>query len=184
MNAPIYILDSAELTGLSLVNHPAIKAPFQLFSEQQEKEYFSLDNDKHVVFGPALIANKPIYRRRADGSEYYIMFTPEVIEDMVICFFRSGQNLLIDLEHNMKPTDGVTLFQSYITHYDSDICPDIPAGSWFVGLKIDNPEVWQNIKEGKFHGFSIEATINYDQNNVVKPTEPDPIDEAINNILD
>jgi hypothetical protein len=33
----------------------------------------------------------------------------------------------------------------------------LPDGSWFGTMKVDNDEVWQQIKSGEFRGFSIEG---------------------------
>jgi hypothetical protein len=31
----------------------------------------------------------------------------------------------------------------------------LPDGSWFLSMKVDNPEVWNRINE--FNGFSVEG---------------------------
>jgi len=38
---------------------------------------------------------------------------------------------------------------------------DAPSGSWFGSFKIDNPQVWADVKAGKFSGFSVEGLFNY-----------------------
>ncbi len=44
---------------------------------------FKADKEKRIISGPAMIANLPIYRRRKDGTEYYVMFKPETIKEIV-----------------------------------------------------------------------------------------------------
>lgn len=34
---------------------------------------------------------------------------------------------------------------------------DLPNGTWFVKMRIDNDELWQKIKEGELKGLSIEG---------------------------
>ena len=34
---------------------------------------------------------------------------------------------------------------------------DVPEGTWMVSMKVDNDEVWQDVKAGKVKGFSIEG---------------------------
>jgi hypothetical protein len=38
---------------------------------------------------------------------------------------------------------------------------DVPDGSWFGSFKVDNAEVWAEIKAGKVRGFSVEGQFNY-----------------------
>jgi hypothetical protein len=33
----------------------------------------------------------------------------------------------------------------------------LPKGTWMISMKVDNDEVWQDVKEGKIKGFSIEG---------------------------
>jgi hypothetical protein len=34
---------------------------------------------------------------------------------------------------------------------------DLPKGTWMISMKVNNDEVWKDIKEGKVKGFSIEG---------------------------
>ena len=34
---------------------------------------------------------------------------------------------------------------------------EMTQGSWFVSMLIENEEVWQQVKEGSFKGFSVEG---------------------------
>jgi hypothetical protein len=33
----------------------------------------------------------------------------------------------------------------------------LPKGTWMISMKVDNDEVWQDVKDGKVKGFSIEG---------------------------
>jgi hypothetical protein len=35
-----------------------------------------------------------------------------------------------------------------------------PNGSWFVSYKVDNDEVWAQVKDGTFNGFSVEGVFS------------------------
>jgi len=35
-----------------------------------------------------------------------------------------------------------------------------PNGSWFVSYKVDNDEVWAQVKDGTFKGFSVEGVFS------------------------
>ena len=34
---------------------------------------------------------------------------------------------------------------------------NFPDGTWCIGMKVDNEEVWQSIKQGDVKGFSLEG---------------------------
>jgi hypothetical protein len=34
---------------------------------------------------------------------------------------------------------------------------DVPKGTWMIAMKVNNDKVWQQVKEGKIKGFSIEG---------------------------
>ena len=55
---PIYEVECGDLTAISLVRKPAIEEDFMLFKEQKELK-LSFDDEKHIVFGPAIVADKP-----------------------------------------------------------------------------------------------------------------------------
>jgi hypothetical protein len=33
----------------------------------------------------------------------------------------------------------------------------LPKGTWMISMKVDNDEVWHDVKAGKVKGFSIEG---------------------------
>lgn len=177
MNIPVYYVTYGDMDVISLVEHPAIEETFQMFSTTDHFS-FSLDEEKHIVFGPAMIPDRPIYRKSPDGNPYYIVFTQDVIEKMVSKSMKSGQ-LSISLEHNGQSLSSCYVVSSFLSteFLQPTNVPNFPLGTWFVGIKIEDPQIWHDIKEGKFTGFSIEAFCNID-------THPaDPIDDEIDNIL-
>jgi hypothetical protein len=57
---------------------------------------------------------------------------------------------------------------------------DLPLGTWFMTMKINNDDVWEKVKQGEFNGFSLEALFK------LKPVEPlnDAEIKALMNLLD
>jgi hypothetical protein len=58
------------------------------------------------------------------------------------------------------------MFESFISDSSRGILPmkgfeDSPEGSWFGSFKVDNEAVWNDVKEGKFKGFSVEGLFTY-----------------------
>lgn len=180
---PIYKIELGECDGvtkMSLVKYPAVESNFLAFSEEKKKDLnFSIDEEKHNIFGVALRANYPIYRYDKSMGEYYVVFTPEVIDELYQKFMIEYKDTNVNLEHSIE-TDGVYLIQSLIK--GNGIVPngfdDIEDGSWFVMYHIDNDKVWNGIKKGEFAGFSVECFVELSNEPI------DDVDLIINDILD
>lgn len=175
---PVYYVTNGEMGVISLVEHPAIETDFQVFGEQKVLQ-FSIDEEKHIAFGPAMIADQPIYRvDPKSNTPYYLIFTKAVIESLVTRAAETGK-LDFNLQHSGEPVQGVYLLESFIKR--PGLSPlgfeQVSDGSWFVSLKVENKEIWNEIKRGTYKGFSIEALID------IEPKE-ESLDDLINNILE
>ena len=158
------IIDENEATdgieAISLVHTPAIEENFVALSKQKV-ELKTLDEEKRIVVSLALIPDKEIYRRNSKGEEYNIVFSKETVRKASELYFKNLNNNNATLEHEEK-TDGVSVIESWIVE---DVEKDKTAiyglnavqGAWAVVMKIDNDEVWADIKEGKYLGLSIEG---------------------------
>ena len=125
---------------------------------------FKADKEKRIISGAAMIANLPIYRRRKDGSEYYVMFKPETIKSIVEKFFRNQYSNNFNMMHKKNLlAEGVYLIESMIIDKERGIrtpmgFDELSEGSWFISCKVDNDKVWEEyIKTGVFNGFSVEG---------------------------
>jgi hypothetical protein len=146
---------------ISLVDNPAIESDFVLFNEDEKKTYTFSNDEKHVIMGPVMIPDMPIYRND-NGFEFYVTFSKETIEKSMQLFFKNGFQANVSVDHEYDVKD-IYVFESYIVDPENGIAPkelDIPAGSWVVAMKCDNEELWDTLKNTDLlHGFSIE-TIN------------------------
>jgi hypothetical protein len=65
----------------------------------------------------------------------------------------------------VKPIEGVTVVESWYKEGENDksvhLGIDVPVGTWLIGSKVDNPEIWASVKEGKVKGFSIEGYFDH-----------------------
>lgn len=179
MNIPVYYVTYSEVGAISLVEHPAIETDFQTFSKQEVVK-FSLDEDKHIAFGPTMIPDLPIYRLTKEGTPYYMVFTKESIAQMVEQAAKAD-HLSFNLEHSVDKQNSIYLLESFVSREDlrPSSYEDLPIGTWYVSLKVEDENIWQDIKNGKFNGFSIEALVD-----IEPELKADPLDEEINNILD
>lgn len=135
--------------------------------KQIDRQNFAIqDEEERIITGPIMVANKPIYRND-DNGEYYVVFTPDTIKKIAQKFFKKGYQNNVNLMHDDgNVVSGVTMFESWITDDKRGIkamagFEDVPNGSWFGSFKVDNEQVWNDIKDGKFKGFSVEGVFNY-----------------------
>lgn len=157
---PVFIIGYSEdsiFNNCSMVEYPAIEENFLKFSKQEELK-FSVDDEKREVFGPVLLPDQLIYRKTGD-REFYVKFEADTIKEFAIEFFRAGRQTEGNVDHTLS-VKGVTFYQSFISDKDRNISPkefeDLPSGTWFMGAKIDNDEVWEAIKAGEIKGFSVD----------------------------
>ena len=161
MDYPIYeiVIDETGELGMgymSIVDKPAIESNFLMFSEHLK---YAVNDERRVITGPAIIADKPIYRE-INGQPCYTVFTVPVIEKIVKKWAANQNYSLVNTQHS-DPVNGIHLFESYIIDRERGLNPpkefsDISNGSWFVSYYVTNDELWQEIKDGQFKGFSIE----------------------------
>ena len=179
MKLPIYELkisedvqNDAEVNTISLVDLPAIKQDYLVFSEQfiePLKGTFAIQNeDEHIITGAIMIPEQLIYRTNERFGEHYVKFSAQTIKDIAIKFSKKGYQKNVNLMHdaNMQ-VEGVTMFESFISDSQRGIKPieafkDLPDGTWFGSFYVENPKVWELIKQGQVKGFSVEGLFDYE----------------------
>lgn len=180
---------------ISLVHSPAVESNFLAFNEEDKDRKafkFEADEEQHIVFGCALRADYPIYRRQGD-FEYYVIFDKQSINTIVEQFAKNGNFNNVNVNHE-DDVDGVYLTQMFIKDTEKGINPegfeDIEEGSLFTAFKVENEDVWEKVKSGEFQGFSVEgcfklAEVEVEQSVAAEKQEPeeDEIIKIINEIL-
>ena len=151
--------------AISLVECPAIESNFVYLSEEKPIQVCLEQDEKHMVFGAVLIPDKPIYRYNQD-EEYYLRFPKETIEVLAHDYLQND-NIYSFTQQHKDNADGVSIIESWVKTSNNDKSVDFgidaPIGTWFVGAKIDNEEIWQGIKDGSMRGFSVESFLNFDE---------------------
>lgn len=172
MDLPVYLLDvsddetgETEVNFIALVDRPAIKLNWQSFKEAHGA--FAINEEKHIISGPLMIADLPIYRKDEEFGEYYAVFNSKSIERIVQKYFLKGFQSNVNLMHESgMQVEGITMFESWIVDREKGKLPmkgydDVSDGSWFGSFKVNNKEVWQLIKDGLIKGFSVEGLFSY-----------------------
>lgn len=155
--------EDAEVRGIdaiSLVEHPAIMMDFVALADEQPMTFAQVA-DQQLLVGPALVPDKPIYRKRGD-DEFYVYFSKTTVRKAAELFLRDENLKRWTLEHD-QPIHGVQVVESWVVE---DPAKDkaafyglsVPPGTWMVSVKVDNEAIWQEwVKEGRVKGFSIEG---------------------------
>lgn len=168
-NLPTYsALISDESEGvfvISLVDAPATETNWMCFKEQENVKFSIVNEDEHILAGVVMVADKPIYRIAPDGTEYYIVFSKDVIKRMAEKMLDDNTFNNIDIQHdgNIIPHDKVKLVELFIADEAKGIKPnylDVPDGSLLANYKIYDEQLWQMAKSGALNGFSLEGVFS------------------------
>jgi hypothetical protein len=147
------------INAISLVEFPAIEENFVALSKHKV-EFKTLNEEKRIIVGLALVPDKLIYRRKGD-YEYNITFSKETVRKASELYLKRLKNNNTTLEHQ-ELTSGVSVIESWIVEdpsKDKTALYGLNAveGAWAVTMKIDNDAVWNDVKEGRYLGLSIEG---------------------------
>lgn len=139
----------------------------QIDSEKLSK-FQVISEDEHIISGPLMIADMPIYRNNEKFGEHYVTFSADTIKQIAIKFAKKKYQNHVNLMHDSSMIiDDCTMFESFIVDKKRGILPmkgfeDVTDGSWFGSFYVENPEVWNNIKDGFLKGFSVEGVFDYE----------------------
>ena len=156
--------DNEELSidAISLVTSPAIEVDFVFFGKDKHNLTFSkIDEEKRMLISPALIPNKQIFRYNPNtDSEYYVYFSTDTVRKASELYLKYNNHHKATYQHQDRVA-GVLTVESWIKEGDQDKSKmygyDLPNGTWFVKMKIENNDLWKKIKAGELKGLSIEG---------------------------
>ena len=158
------------IEAISLVESPAIEENFVALS-RHKVEFKSVDDEKRIVVGLALVPDKEIFRKSGDYA-YKIMFSKETVKKASELYLKRLKNNNATIEHELA-VKGVSLIESWIVE-DPNMDKtnlyklDAPEGAWAVVMKIDNDDIWEDVKQGKYLGFSIEGFFSQKEQELAK----------------
>ena len=163
--------DESGVDYIALVDQPAINSTWQKFNEQKKVELkFKIqDEEKRIVSGYFMIADLPIARMDDEGKMFYVVFRKDTIEKIVNKFMRNGFNANINLMHDSNAiANGVYVIESLIIDTERGIkAPEgfekVPNGSWWGSMRVENDDIWEQVLNGEFKGFSVEGMFGQDK---------------------
>lgn len=173
------------IDAVSVVHSPAIEENF-IHLAKHEVELKEIDAEKRILMGAALVPNKHIYRRDKKNEEYYIYFSEDTVRQASELFLMNSNQNNATYEHEKK-LEGMSVVESWIIE-DSKLDKsakygfDLPKGTWMISMKVNNEQVWSDVKAGKVKGFSIEGYFA-DKLEMSQMTEEDLLIEKIKQII-
>lgn len=108
-----------------------------------------------VVYGEVYAPN------RLDAHNEFM--TAEEIRKAAWAFAKKGINQRVDVQHDNKVVANVEVVESFIAREDD---PVFLAGSWVIGVHIDDDDTWARVMAGELNGFSMEALVRRHASNV------------------
>ena len=151
--------------AISLVTEGAIERDFIHFGKDHMVKLAIQDDEKRMVVGPILVPNKMILRAyEEEGKEtqyFYVHFSADTVRKTAQRFMELGNQGNATYQHAFN-VEGVKFVETWVKDFDEDKSTgygygDMPIGTWFGMAKIENDDVWEDIKAGKINGFSIEG---------------------------
>jgi len=154
--------EALAIDAISLVTSPALEVDFVFFGKEKNNLTFAkVDEEKRELIAAALIPNKQIYRYDANtDSDYYVYFSKDTVKNAAYSYLKHNNHHKATYQHEQR-VSGVLTVESWIKEGDSDKSKlygfDLADGTWFVKMKIENDDLWKEIKSGNLRGLSIEG---------------------------
>ena len=145
---------------VSLVSDPAVCVGWQMYSNGAKTLIRMSDEEQHLITGVVMIPDAKIYRY--DGNiEYFVYYSKETIRKMAEKMLRDGTGNFNDTEHNRVYVEGINLLEVFIKDEAKGIVPNgfehLPDGTLFATYHVDSISLWEDIKNNKYTGFSLEG---------------------------
>lgn len=169
-------VENSGMFGISLVDRPAIEEGFVYFSEEQNTSFVFDSEEKGLVVGPIMIPNKMILRKNYETGElYYVVFTEEVIDNIMYRYSKNGRFNIFTVEHNGEKFEGAVMLEVWKKESNNDKSVDygynLPNGTVFAKVKIEDDTLKKSIKDGEINGFSVEINADVKLSNSKKMSE-------------
>jgi hypothetical protein len=158
-------INDSDETGVdynAFVDTPAHLKSFLAFNKAMPYEF---KEEQRIVTGVMMSANTLIYRNSPDIGEHQVFFDVPTIKQIVLKFFKNSFGNNVNRMHDNRDTvKGAIMFESYLIDKEKGINPplafakqNLQDGTWIASYKIEDNQLWNEVKSGKFQGFSVEG---------------------------
>lgn len=175
----LFALDEG-IDNIAIVDRPAIEVDFLCFSKEEKPMRFA-DEERHELTGAFLVPDLRMLRYDENGEPYKVFFSKETVEKIAREFLSNRQ---FNIGHEAD-TDKIVLLESWIKTTEPDkstaLGLDVPMGTWLGSVKVNDNILWNEIKEGKYNGFSIAGAFTSSKSQEFKSQE-DSDEKLLNEI--
>ena len=155
------------IQNIALVDSPAMLTEWLMFSEQKPIEFkMSLQEEQRIITAPVIIADLPIYRKIETSAntfeEFYVVYKKDTNMKVLQKYMSDGNQKKVKLTHDTQDlSKGVFVFEVFMSDESRGISQpkgfDLPDGTIFCSMKINNDMIWNEAKAGKVRGISLEG---------------------------
>jgi len=142
---------------------PYVKQVSGITEQAVVNSKFSIDEEQRVITGAALIPEKLIIRRSAFGEVYWVYFSKDTVKKLAEKWMREKMiDKNINIEHTDEIAEDTYVVESWLvddTFKDKSYAlgMEFIPGTWVISMKVNSDRVWNEIRDGKYTGFSIEG---------------------------
>jgi hypothetical protein len=155
---PKRMLKNVVVLFLSLVDKGANKRKIFWKSDSSDEPVFEkeiaivkINDEKQMVYGIVYAPDEE--DSQGDGM------TAEEIEKASQNFMKARRTDKVDQQHDFDPDEGFVA-ENWIIRGGDPLFPVEKEGSWAVGIKVENIETWQKVKDGEITGISMGGFAN------------------------
>lgn len=154
------------IQNIALVDSPAMLTEWLMFDEHKQVEFkMSLQEEQRIITAPVIIADLPIYRKvNEDGveKEFYVVYKKDTNMKVLQKYMSDGNQKKVKLTHDTQDlSKGVFVFEVFMSDESRGIAQpkgfELPDGTIFCSMKINNDMIWNEAKAGKVKGISLEG---------------------------
>jgi len=157
--------DGNGVYAMSLVEYPAIEVDFVALAKADKKQVkFNVQklDGVRMLYGPVLIPEQLIYRVDENtNAEYYVKYSAETVKAAAHRYIMRNMHHNVNVEHSV-PVANVVTVESWLQldeNNDKSVALgfNTPAGTWYIGQRVTDPQLIEQIDAGTFKGFSLEG---------------------------
>lgn len=159
---------------ISIVDVPAVGDGIVYFSEEKEdKTVFFESDEKMIFYSVAMRPNTLIFRSNVSDNKDVVepaevFYTAETANKVMQSFWKNYANKETNINHTSTLAEGVYPFESWqVMNAEIDKSKTmgltVRNGDIVMGYKVENPEIWQDVKDGKIGGLSIESNFRFEE---------------------
>lgn len=197
------------IQNIALVDTPAMLTEWLMFNSHKENTFlsfslcednyalpsnvemkFALNEEQKIVTAPVIVADLPIYRKveepKGSGNykEFYVVYKKETNMQILQKYMQDGNQKKIKLTHDTSDlTKGCFVFEVFMSDESRGISQpkgfELPDGTIFCSMKINNPDIWERVKKGEVKGISLEGYFDLQQEVELDNDEIEAIINAI-----